>query len=86
MNSGTPAAVALPGVLVGRNDEVAEHLHGAPLVVVEDLARVRLLRRGRGGRGVLVPGLRLRGSGGGSDSQDCDQIAAGDVHGFLLLL
>ena len=49
MNSGTPAAVALPRALVGGNDQVAEHLHGAPLVIVEDLALVRLLRGGAAG-------------------------------------
>src|ERR1035438_9403195 len=73
------------GVLVGGDDEIAEHLHGPPLVGVENLALVRLLRgRGRGRRGVGVFGLCLRGRGGGCKAQDVDEIAAGDVHVLLL--
>src|ERR1017187_3834199 len=71
------------GVFVGGDDEIAEHLRGAPLVVVEDLPPIRLLG-GCGRRGVDVPGWRLRGRGGGRDTQDVDEIAARDVHVLLL--
>src|ERR1035438_5008705 len=73
------------GVLVGGDDEIAEHLHGAPLVVVENLPLVHFLRGlGRGRRGVRVFGLRLRGRDGWCDAQEVDEIAAGDVHVLLL--
>ena len=69
-------------LLVGGNDQIAEHLHGAPLVIVEDLALICLLAGAGGGRGCACSGLRLRGRGSGRGAQNLKEIAAADVHGL----
>ena len=72
-------------MLVGGDDQVAEHLHGTPLVVVEDLALILDGRGACGGRRMSVLRL-LRGGGGRRDAQDLDEIAAGDIHGSIRFL